>query len=81
MRNGLHDAENLQQLLAVLLKTVLSNNAEVAASHETSLNTIKERAGNEIDVVVSALSSVAVTSAALKDQMVGCPLLQTDGLS
>ncbi|KAF6824702.1 nuclear membrane fusion protein kar5 [Colletotrichum plurivorum] len=69
MRNGLNDAENLQQLLAVLLKTVLSNNAEVAASHETHLTTIKERAGNEIEVIASALSSVAVSSAALNSQM------------
>lgn len=75
MRSGLNDAENLQQLLAVLLNTVLNNNAEVAASHEKHLTIIKERAGNEIEVIASALSSVAVSSAALNNQMVRCSLL------
>ncbi|OHW90673.1 nuclear membrane fusion protein kar5 [Colletotrichum incanum] len=69
MRDGLEDAQNLQQLLSVLLKTVLSNNAEVAASQEVALATLKERTDSEVAVVMAALATAAVSSASLQNQM------------
>ncbi|KZL71430.1 nuclear membrane fusion protein Kar5 [Colletotrichum tofieldiae] len=69
MRDGLEDAQNLQQLLRVLLKTVMSNNAEVAASQEVALATFKDRTDSEAAVVMAALATAAVSSASLQSQM------------
>ncbi|KAF3801640.1 hypothetical protein GCG54_00014856 [Colletotrichum gloeosporioides] len=69
MRNGLEDAQNLQQLLGVLLRTVLSSNAEVAASHEVAITAFKDRTESDLSVVMAALASAAVSSASLQSQM------------
>ncbi|KAI8303615.1 Nitrilase [Colletotrichum sp. SAR11_59] len=69
MRNGLEDAQNLQQLLGVLLRTVLSSNAEVAASHEIAITAFKDRTESDLGVVMAALASAAVSSASLQSQM------------
>ncbi|KAF9876037.1 hypothetical protein CkaCkLH20_06483 [Colletotrichum karsti] len=69
MQAGFEDAQNLQQLLAVILKTALSSNAEVAASHDVALTTFKDRAENEIGVVMAALASAALSSASLQNIM------------
>ncbi|GJC81328.1 hypothetical protein ColLi_04166 [Colletotrichum liriopes] len=70
MRDGLEDAQNLQQLLRVLLKTVMSNNAEVAASQEVALASFKDRTDSEAAVVMAALATAAVSSASLQSQIV-----------
>lgn len=69
MRNGLEDAQNLQQLLGVLLRTVLSSNAEVAASHEVAITAFKDRTESDLGVVMAALASAAASSASLQSQM------------
>ncbi|KAK1728376.1 nuclear membrane fusion protein Kar5 [Colletotrichum acutatum] len=69
MRGGLEDAKNLQQLLTVLFKTVLSSNAEVAASHEMALTDFKERTGDEVAVVMAALATAVASSKFLHDQL------------
>ncbi|KAI8280892.1 hypothetical protein K4K59_008383 [Colletotrichum sp. SAR11_240] len=69
MRNGLEDAQNLQQLLGVLLRTVLSSNAEVAASHEVAITAFKDRTESDLGIVMAALASAAVSSASLQSQM------------
>ncbi|OHF00279.1 nuclear membrane fusion protein Kar5 [Colletotrichum orchidophilum] len=69
MRGGLEDARNLQQLLTVLIKTVLSRNAEVAASHELALADFKDQTGNEIAVVMAALATAVASSMTLHDQL------------
>ncbi|KAK1448862.1 nuclear membrane fusion protein Kar5 [Colletotrichum melonis] len=69
MRGGLEDAQNLQQLLTVLLKTVLSSNAEVAASHELALTDFKERTGNEVAAVMAALATAIASSTSLHGQL------------
>lgn len=70
MRGGLEDAQNLQQLLTVLLKTVLSSNAEVAASHELALTDFKARTGDEVAAVMAALATVIASSTSLHGQLV-----------
>ncbi|KAL2874596.1 hypothetical protein SGCOL_010265 [Colletotrichum sp. CLE4] len=69
MRGGLEDAQNLQQLLTVLLKMVLSSNAEVAASNELALTNFKDRTGNEVAVVMAALATAVASSTSLHDQL------------
>ncbi|KAI3553195.1 nuclear membrane fusion protein Kar5 [Colletotrichum abscissum] len=69
MRGGLEDAQNLQQLLTVLLKTVLSSNAEVAASHELALTDFNERTGNEVAAVMAALATATASSTSLHGQL------------
>ncbi|UQC90917.1 uncharacterized protein CLUP02_16449 [Colletotrichum lupini] len=68
-KGGLEDAQNLQQLLTVLLKTVLSSNAEVAASHELALTDFKERTGNEVAAVMAALATAIASSTSLHGQL------------
>lgn len=81
MRNGLEDAQNLQQLLGVLLRTVLSSNAEVAASHEVAIIAFKDRTESDLGVVMAALASAAASSASLQSQMVGEPILCAEFLT
>ncbi|WQF86175.1 Putative nuclear fusion protein Kar5 [Colletotrichum destructivum] len=69
MRSGLEDAQTLQQLLSVLLKTLLSNNAEVAASQKVALKNFKDHAELEVAVVMSALATAAASSVSLQSQM------------
>ncbi|TQN72929.1 Nuclear fusion protein tht1, partial [Colletotrichum shisoi] len=69
MRSGLEDAQTLQQLLSVLLKTLLSNNAEVAASQKVALTNFKDHAELEVAVVMSALATAAASSVSLQSQM------------
>lgn len=71
MKSGLEDAQTLQQLLSVLLKTLLSNNAEVAASQKVALTNFKDHAELEVAVVMSALATAAASSVSLQSQMVG----------
>ncbi|TKW58457.1 hypothetical protein CTA1_3844, partial [Colletotrichum tanaceti] len=71
MRSGLEDAQTLQQLLGVLLKTLLSNNAEFAASQTVALSNFKSHAELEVAVVMSALATAAASSVSLQSQMVG----------
>lgn len=70
MRSGLEDAESLQQMLAVLLKTVLDSNAAAAAFHEKTLDTFMQRTSREISIVMTALSTVVSSTTALNEQMV-----------
>ncbi|KAI8178356.1 hypothetical protein K4K52_007827 [Colletotrichum sp. SAR 10_76] len=69
MRNGLEDAQNLQQLLGALLRTVLSSNAEVAASHEVAITAFKDRTESDLGVFMTALASAAASSASLQSQV------------
>lgn len=70
MKSGVEDAQNLQQLLNVLLNTVLNANAEVAASHEMMLSNVKDRTESEVAFVMAALASAATSSTSLQNQMV-----------
>ncbi|GKT44158.1 uncharacterized protein ColSpa_04339 [Colletotrichum spaethianum] len=71
IRDGFEDAQNLQQLLNVLLKTVVRSNAEVAASQEVALATFKDRTDSEVAFVMAALTTAAASSASLQSQIVG----------
>ncbi|KAK2031443.1 nuclear membrane fusion protein Kar5 [Colletotrichum zoysiae] len=69
LRDGLENAQNLHQLLAILVKTVMSNNAEVAASQEMALVNFRERTSSEVAVVMSTLATAAASSASLQNLM------------
>ncbi|KAK1970520.1 nuclear membrane fusion protein Kar5 [Colletotrichum sublineola] len=69
MRDGLEDAQSLHQLLGILLKTVMSNNAEVTASQEMALASLRERTNSEVAVVMSTLATAAASSASLQSLM------------
>ncbi|KAK2004968.1 nuclear membrane fusion protein Kar5 [Colletotrichum falcatum] len=69
IKDGLEDARSLHQLLGVLLKTVMSNNAEVAASQEMALENLRENTNSEIAIVVSTLATAAASSASLQSLM------------
>ncbi|TDZ30323.1 hypothetical protein C8035_v002885 [Colletotrichum spinosum] len=66
---GLEDAQHLQQLLTVLMKTVLAGNAEIASLHDSALMKFSERTISQVDVVMDALVSTAASAASLQDQM------------
>ncbi|CAM1506448.1 Fc.00g060890.m01.CDS01 [Cosmosporella sp. VM-42] len=69
MKSGLEHAGSLQQLLSALIKAVIENAAEVAATHETSLQAATRQANDEIADVMAALASAALSSASLQNQM------------
>lgn len=70
MQSSLESARNLQQVLTVLLKTVLENNAEVSASSELTVQTVTQRAASEMGIVITALTAAVASSASLQSQIV-----------
>ncbi|ROT34880.1 hypothetical protein SODALDRAFT_381859 [Sodiomyces alkalinus F11] len=68
-RESVESARSLQQLITILLRTVLENSGAVAAAHEGALQEVSQRANTEISVVMATLTAAAATSAALYDQL------------
>jgi hypothetical protein len=64
------DAESLQRLLTVLLRTVLQTNAEVAAHHEKSLELATTKANENIDGLMSVIGAAFASAMSLHDLMV-----------
>jgi hypothetical protein len=64
------DAKSLQQLLGVLLGTVLQTNAEVAATHEKSLEMVTRKADESLSGFMTAVSMAITSSVTLRTQMV-----------
>ncbi|KAM5370322.1 hypothetical protein ACJZ2D_008527 [Fusarium nematophilum] len=69
IRSGLEDAKNLQQLLALLIRTTQNNAAEATAAHETALQVTTKRVYSEIDVLMTALAATVASSVSLQDQI------------
>ncbi|KAF7548771.1 hypothetical protein G7046_g8550 [Stylonectria norvegica] len=69
MESGLEHAGNLQDLLALLLKTAMDNAAEVANSHELALQAATHKVGDEIDAVLGVLSVAVSATVSLQDQI------------
>lgn len=70
IRGGLDNASNLQQLLGLMLKTVLESNSQVAAAHEQSIAQASQRVSDEVDVFVTALTTAVASSVSLQNQIV-----------
>lgn len=70
IKEGLDDAANLQQLLTILVQTVLDNNAKLAESHTTSLQTASQQVGNEVGIIMTALATAVVSSSSLNEELV-----------
>nr|XP_036587825.1 nuclear membrane fusion protein kar5 [Colletotrichum truncatum]KAF6798966.1 nuclear membrane fusion protein kar5 [Colletotrichum truncatum] len=69
LQDGFENAQNLQQLLSILLGTVLSSNAEVAATYETTISAFKQNAQSQIDAVLSVLASASASSLVMQNRM------------
>lgn len=57
-------------MLSVLLPSVLEGHAEMASSHDNAVDTVKAKTAEGLDIVLSALATVAASSSALKERIV-----------
>ncbi len=71
MNGGLNSAVNLQKLLEVMTREILSSHAEVASAHEQSLQVMSGRAESEMGVVMAVVAAAATSATSLQDQIVG----------
>jgi len=70
IHQGLDNAANLQQLLAVLLKTAMEGNSQVASAQEQSVERATRQASDEMAVFVAAIASAVTSSVALQNEIV-----------
>lgn len=77
---GAESARALQQLLGILVKTVLESNSELAFAHELSIEKVKERTGSEIEVINAAMQGAFASALSLQNQLVSTvPCLPNTG--
>ncbi|OIW24396.1 hypothetical protein CONLIGDRAFT_718356 [Coniochaeta ligniaria NRRL 30616] len=69
IKGGMEHAMNLEQMLAVLLKTAMDGNAKVAAAHGESVELATRKANDELSAFVSVIASAAASSMALQNQI------------
>jgi hypothetical protein len=69
-RDGLEHAENLQQLLSILLINVLEGNSQLAFAHETSLQQASQRVNDDMGVLMAVVSTAIASSSSLQQQIV-----------
>ena len=72
-RDGLQHAENLQQLLSVLLSNVLESNSQLAFAHEKSVQQVSRRVNEDMDALVAVVSSAIASSGSLQQQIASPP--------
>ncbi|KAJ4306025.1 hypothetical protein N0V88_000820 [Collariella sp. IMI 366227] len=68
-RDGLQHAENLQQLLGVLLSNVLESNSQLAFAHEQSLQQASQRVSDDIGALMAVVSTAIASSSSLSQQI------------
>ncbi|KAL2194315.1 hypothetical protein P885DRAFT_71386 [Corynascus similis CBS 632.67] len=68
-RDGLQHAQNLQQLLSVLLGNVLESNSQLAFAHEKSLQQASQRVNEDMDALMAVVSSAVASSTSLQHQI------------
>jgi peptidoglycan hydrolase CwlO-like protein len=76
-RNGLQNAENLQQLLGVLINNVFESTSQIAFAHETSLEQLEQvsqRVNEDMGSLLAVVSSVATSSNSVQQQVVSIQL-------
>ena len=71
INDGLGQAEHLQQLLAIMLKNALDNNAQVAAAQEQSLELVTRKANDEMSALMTVIAGAVASSVTLQNQIVG----------
>lgn len=67
---SLEDAQNLQQLLKILVQTVLDRHSEVSASYETSLEVITQPINRDVVAMVEIMAEAMTASIALANELV-----------
>jgi Mg2+ and Co2+ transporter CorA len=72
-RGSLEHAENLQQLLHVLLGNVLDSNSQLAFAHEQSLQQASQRVNDDMGALMAVVSTAIASSSSLQQQIVSSP--------
>jgi len=70
VREGFENAAHLQQLITVLLKTVMDGNSQVASAQEQSLERVTLKASDGMAVFVNAMAAAVASSASLQNEIV-----------
>ncbi|KAL1841648.1 hypothetical protein VTJ49DRAFT_6754 [Mycothermus thermophilus] len=68
-QDGLEHAENLQQLLRLLVGNVLESNSQLAFAHEQSVQQATQRVSEDMDALVAVVSSAIASSSSLQQQI------------
>ncbi|KAK3290576.1 uncharacterized protein B0H64DRAFT_331871 [Chaetomium fimeti] len=69
INDGLQHADNLQQLLRMLLANVLESNSQLALAYEQSLQRASQRVNDDMGALVAVLSTAMTSSSSLQKQI------------
>lgn len=67
--NGLNDAANLQQILTVMMQTVLDGTSNVAAAQERSME-VFGKGGDDLDKWAAVVATASASALSLNSQIV-----------
>lgn len=70
--NGLNDAANLQQILTVMMRTVLDGTSHVAAAQERSME-VFGKGSNDLDKWAALVATASSSALSLNSQIVSGP--------
>lgn len=70
IKDGLQHADNLQQLLRMLLANVVESNSQLALAYEESLQRASQRVNDDMGALVAVLSIAMTSSNSLQKQIV-----------
>ena len=73
MRANHEHAENLEQVLNILLANVIQGQSQLAFAHEQSLQHATERIQTDMEAFVAVVSTAIASSTSLQQQLVGYP--------
>ncbi|KAL2150672.1 hypothetical protein VTH82DRAFT_7235 [Thermothelomyces myriococcoides] len=68
-RDSLRHAENLQQLLGVLVGNVLESSSQLAFVHEKSVQRASQQINEDMDALITVISSAIASSTSLQQQL------------
>ncbi|KAL2015788.1 hypothetical protein VTK56DRAFT_4841 [Thermocarpiscus australiensis] len=69
IHGSLQHAENLQQLLSVLLANALESNSQLAFAHEQSLQQASQRVNADMEALMAVVSTAIASSSSLQQQI------------
>ncbi|AEO64002.1 uncharacterized protein THITE_2141973 [Thermothielavioides terrestris NRRL 8126] len=69
VRDGLQHAENLQQLLGVLVANVLESNSQLAFAHEKSIQQATQRVNDDVEALTSVIYTAVISSSSLQQHI------------
>lgn len=70
--NGLNDAANLRQILAVMMQTVLDGTSHVSAAQERSME-VFDKGSQDLDRWAAVVATASVSALSLNSQIVSSP--------